>query len=106
MVNCCLCSSLKRKEEKEVESGSHGELARKYVAEGKVQGCKQIRGIGTGKSQCPDKATACNSGTQVTVLSTELSVFKIAGPNVPRPKCKGQVMKIPADLYCIRQLWA
>jgi hypothetical protein len=42
---------LKRKEEKEVESGSHGELARKYVAEGKVQGYKQIRAIGADKSR-------------------------------------------------------
>jgi hypothetical protein len=42
MVNCCLCSRLKRKEEKEAESGSRGELAKKYAAKGRVQGCKQI----------------------------------------------------------------
>jgi hypothetical protein len=39
MVNCYLCSSLKRKEEK----GSRvGELVNKYLAEGRIQGCKQI----------------------------------------------------------------
>lgn len=60
MVNCYLCSSLTRKEEKEAEFGSRGELVKKYIAEGRVQGCKQIRGIGADKSRCPDKATACN----------------------------------------------
>ena len=42
MVNCSLCSSLRRKEEKEAKSGPWGGLVRKYAAESTVQACARV----------------------------------------------------------------
>ena len=90
MVNCYLCSSLTRKEEKEAEFGSRGELVKKYIAEGRVQGCKQTRGIGADKSRVRHQPTIFNRWP-IQLVNSSSNPIQFGLPDGWRPSNQQQI---------------